>query len=102
MLAAKEGVTDEEVSRAKEFLKGKITLSLEDSEERAHFYGRQQLLYSDTERGVLDIPDLIKKIEAVGKKQVDALAERIFAPERLRLVVIGDRKKKEELGALLG
>ncbi len=102
MLAAKDDVTEEEISRAKDFLKGKITLSLEDSEERAHFYGRQQLLYSETERGVLDIPDLVKKIEAVDKLQVDALAKRIFVPERLRLVVIGDRKKKEELGALLG
>ena len=48
--AAVKGITSEELSRAKEFMKGKVTLGLEDSEELAHFFGRQQLLYADDER----------------------------------------------------
>lgn len=101
LLAAKEGVTEEEVTRAKEFLKGKITLSLEDSEERAHFYGRQQLLYASTPRGVLDVPDLFREINGVTKAKIDAFARRTLTPEHLRLVVIGDRQKKEELEQLI-
>jgi len=101
MDVAGSGVTDEELNRAKEYLKGKVTLSLEDSEERAHFYGRQQLLYADTERGMLDIPDYFVKVDGVKKSDVDSLASRLFAPEKLRLVVIGDRQEQKELEKLL-
>lgn len=101
LLAADKGVTKEELTRAKEFLKGKITLGLEDSEERAHFYGRQQLLYSQTKHGVLDVPELFKEIDGVSGEQVHALAKRIITPEQFRLVVIGNREEKVELMKLL-
>jgi len=101
LLAAKEGVTEAEVARAKEYLKGKITLGLEDSEERAHFYGRQQLLYANTKHGVMDVPALFKEIDNVTKRQIDAFAQKIFAPELFRLVVIGNRSEKEGLQKLL-
>ncbi|PIR51882.1 hypothetical protein COU77_03335, partial [Candidatus Peregrinibacteria bacterium CG10_big_fil_rev_8_21_14_0_10_49_16] len=41
MVCARDGITDEELHRAKEYLKGKIVLNLEDTEELAHFYGKQ-------------------------------------------------------------
>lgn len=94
---AKDGVTDEEVTRAKEYLKGKITLSLEDSEERAHFYGKQQLLYPQTRT----IEEYLREIDAVHKDRIDALAKKILQPEELRLVVIGKEEDKEALGKLL-
>ncbi|MBI2117840.1 insulinase family protein, partial [Candidatus Peregrinibacteria bacterium] len=37
LTCAKDGIQTEELRRAKEYLKGKFTLSLEDSEERANF-----------------------------------------------------------------
>ena len=101
LLAAEKGVTKEELTRAKEFLKGKITLGLEDSEERAHFYGRQQLLYAKTKHGVLDVADLFREIDGVTGEQVHTLAKRIITPEKFRLVVIGNRKEKEALKKLL-
>jgi predicted Zn-dependent peptidase len=99
--AAENGITDEELSRSKEYIKGKITLSLEDSEERAHFFGRQQLLYSDSDRGVLNVPEFFKEIDSVTKAEVNTFAKEAFKPERFRLVVIGDRKDKEGLEKLL-
>lgn len=99
--AAQNGATEEEIKRAKEFLKGKVTLSLEDSEERAHFFGRQQLLYSATERGVLDVPAFFKAVEKVTKKQVNEFARNALKVENLRLVVIGNWKEKEKLQQLL-
>jgi predicted Zn-dependent peptidase len=98
---AQNGITDDELTRAREYMKGKVTLGLEDSEERAHFFGRQHLLYRDTERGVLDIPAFFAKIDEVSKKQVNALAKKLFTPERFRLVVIGNRKDKNALEALM-
>ena len=99
--AAEKGFEEEELARAKEFLKGKVTLSLEDSEERAHFFGRQQLLYAKTKRGVLDIPAFFRSVDAVTREEVNAFAARTFPAERLRLVVIGNRKERGELAKLL-
>ncbi len=96
LTVAAEGVMDDEVQRAKDFLKGKITLSLEDSEERAHFYGKQELLYPK----IRDIDEYFAKLDEVSKEQIDALAARLVQKEELRLVVIGkesDEKKLEEL-----
>ena len=86
-----------ELTRAKDFLKGKITLSLEDSEERAHFLGKQQLLYPE----VRDVPSYFAAIDAVTKPQVDALARRLLTAESLRLVVIGQTEDKEKLTTLI-
>jgi predicted Zn-dependent peptidase len=98
LLCAKEGVTEDELTRAKEYLKGKITLNLEDSEERAHFYGKQQLLYP----AVRDLPEYFREIDKVTKDRVDALAKRLLRPEEFRLVVIGKEDNKAKLESVLG
>lgn len=93
----REGITDAELRKAKDFLKGKITLSMEDSEERAHFFGKQQLLYPL----VRDLFAYFDEIEKVTKEQVNALARSLFTRERLRLVVIGKEQSEASLEALL-
>ena len=98
---AKGGITDAELSRSREYLKGKVTLSLEDSEEPAHFFGRQHLLYANTKRGMHDVPEYFAMIDAVTKKDIDVLAAELFAPEKLKLVVIGSKANKKELQKLL-
>jgi zinc protease len=93
-LCAKDGVTADELRRAKDFLKGKTTLGMEDSEERAHFFGKQQLLYPK----VRDINQYFKEVENVSVEQVSALAGKLLTSERFRLVVIG--KEKDEAALL--
>lgn len=96
-VCASKGVTTDELTRAKDYLTGRITLSLEDTEERAHFYGKQQLLYPK----VRDIPEYFREIAKVTKKQVDALAKRLLKHEALRLVVIGQEENKGKLEELI-
>ncbi|MDD5751840.1 MAG: pitrilysin family protein [Candidatus Peribacteraceae bacterium] len=96
-LCASKGITAEELTRAKDFLKGRIALSLEDTEERAHYFGKQQLLYPK----VRDIPQYFKEIDAVTRKQVDALAKRVLTHDALRLVVIGQEENKGKLEELV-
>jgi predicted Zn-dependent peptidase len=97
-LIASEGITDDELRRAKDYLKGKITLSMEDSEDRAHFLGKQQLLYPR----VKDMNEYFVCVEAVTKEQVNALAKRLLTTDRIRLVVIGKEKDEEKLLELIG
>ena len=97
MKCASNGVTDEEIHRAKEYMKGKMTLSLEDSEERAHFFGRQELLYTKTRT----IDEYFSEIEKVTKGQVNELAARLLKSDELRLGVIGNVPDQTKLEALL-
>ncbi len=94
---AQTGITDEELVRAKEFFTGRVTLSLEDTEERAHFYGKQQLLYPK----VRDLPQYFKEIQSVTKEQVNTLAKRLLTHAQLRLVVIGQEENKGKLEELI-
>lgn len=96
-LMAKDGISEAELKLAKDFLKGKITLSMEDSEERAHFFGKQALMYKKTR----DLPEYFEEIAKVSKGQVNSLAARLLQPDRLRLVVIGKEKEEEKLRALI-
>ncbi|MAE68533.1 hypothetical protein CL635_01855 [bacterium] len=91
------GVEDDEVARAKAYLKGSIILSLEDSEELAHFYGKQKLLYPK----IRDIEEYITEIEKVEKGEIDQLAKDLLAHENLRLAVIGNTDNKAGLESLL-
>ena len=96
-LCAAEGFTKEELRRAKDFLKGKTTLAMEDSEERAHFFGKQQLLYPK----VRDIEEYFNEFEKVTLGQLNSLAHRLLTPDRFRLVVIGKEKDEQKLEKLL-
>lgn len=80
-----EKVPAKELTKAKEYLKGKLALRLEDSEEYAHLIGKEQLLY-----GKMDSPEEIaKKIDAVTAAEVHAIARELFVEEKLRMAAIG-------------
>ena len=91
------GITVKELKAAKAFLKGKLILDLEDSENIADWYGKQVLLldktYTPTER--------LRKISAVTVKDVDRVAKWIFKTNRFNLAMIGPFKDKSEFKKLL-
>ncbi len=88
----KEKPTDEEVERAKNFLKGKITLRMEDSEEVASFLGTQSLLQND----IKTIDEYFAAIEKVTADEVFAVAQRLFIKEKLSMALIGPFAGDEE------
>lgn len=95
---ATQAVAADELVRAKEYLKGKLTLRLEDSEEYAHLLGKQHLLY----REQLSPAEIFARIDAVNAADIQLLAKKIFAPGNLRLAVIGPYAGREdELAKLL-
>ncbi|MFH0834101.1 MAG: pitrilysin family protein [Patescibacteria group bacterium] len=95
---AAEKVGADELKRAQEFLKGKLTLRLEDSEEYAHLIGKQFLLYKKQD----ELEEIFAKIDAVNAEQIQKLAQQIFVPGKFRLAAIGPFEgREEELSALL-
>jgi predicted Zn-dependent peptidase len=79
----------EEVSRAKENLKGRIMLSMESTSNRMSRLGKS--LITDTE--LLSFERIIAEIEAVEPDEVSELAGLLFAPERLSISGIGPNER---------
>jgi predicted Zn-dependent peptidase len=82
---AEGNVTEEEVARTKEMIKGWLLLSLEDSSSIASFVGGRQLLEHKTETP----EEVIRQIDSVTREQIISVANDIFREDRLNLAVIG-------------
>ncbi len=85
-----EEVTDEELNRIKQGAIGGMYLSLESSDSYGDFYALQEL-YHDTIESPKDVE---KEIRSVTKKQIQALARKIFRLENANLAVVGPYKDK--------
>ncbi|MFH0853102.1 MAG: pitrilysin family protein [bacterium] len=94
---ADKGVTSVELARAKEFIKGKLILELEDSESIGAWFAKQWLLTNKIETP----NDKLIKIQAVTKEQVNLLAKKLFKRSRLNLAVIGPFKSTKQFGKLI-
>ncbi len=90
-------VKQEQLSMAKELVKGRLLLSLEDSFNLANFYGSRLLL----EEEVISPQQVINNIEKVRLEDVILVAQDIFKPEKLNFALIGPYEKKEEFESVL-
>ncbi len=79
------------MQKAKELLKGRMLLSMEDSFNVAHFYGKKAVLEGKTESPT----EVIEKIEKVTADEIKAVAKDIIKPERLNVTAIGPFGKKD-------
>jgi len=91
------GVDEDELGRAKEFWKGRTLLRLEDTRSIAAWLGSQELLLDR----VLEVEEVVEKIEAVTTDAVQAIANRLFVPERLSLAAIGPYRSDKRFMRLL-
>lgn len=81
----KNGITRPELRRAKDHLRGQLPLHLEESSERANWYGKQFLFF-----GRAKTPEeRLREFQKVTPQEVQAMAARIFDRRRLSLAAIG-------------
>lgn len=92
-----EGLSEAELAKAKSYLKGKMVLSLEDSEEFAHLLGKYELLHGQAQ----SVAELMKKIDKVTVKDVVRVCKDLFVKEKLKLAVIGPYNDQERFRKLL-
>jgi predicted Zn-dependent peptidase len=92
-----EGVTKEELKRAKDFIDGKITIDLEESSSLADWYAKQELLTGE----ILTPEEKLKKIFAVTAEEIQEIAKDIIQESKLNLAVIGPFKDKTRFEKLL-
>lgn len=79
------GVTEEEVIRAKEQMKGQLVLSLESTSNRMSRLGRSELSLGK----ILSPDQVIEKIDGVSRDGVHRLARELLVPGTLSLSAVG-------------
>ena len=94
--SSKSGISKDELSKAKEFLKGHFVLELEDSRAVAGFFAQSEILEDEIETP----EELIAKIDKVTMEEVEEAAKKYFKENQLNLAIIGnfpDRQRFEKL-----
>ena len=88
---------DSEVHKAKEYIKGRLLMRMEDSRAVAAWLASSELLTAE-----VPTPDeTAAAIDAVTPAEVRRAAERIIAPGRLRLAAVGPHPDAAPLAAAL-
>ncbi len=87
-----ESVTAKELTKIKDYIKGKFAIGLEPSDAQASFYSDQELL----ENMIQTPEEKLKKIDAVSSDDILRVANDVFRSECLNLAVIGPESVKEE------
>jgi predicted Zn-dependent peptidase len=93
-----EPIGDDELTRAREHVKGRIVLSMESTASRMHRLGRSVL----TETPLLSIDEVLARLDAVGREDLHELASDFYAPESLSAAAIGrdDQVFRTALGSV--
>jgi predicted Zn-dependent peptidase len=91
-----ESVPADELAKAKEFVKGRLLLQMEDSFSVAAWVGHQEVLSPE----VLTVDEVVEAIDAVTATDIQQVAQGLFLGEGLNLAVVGpfeDEKGFREL-----
>jgi predicted Zn-dependent peptidase len=92
-----EGIPDDEVTRAKDFWKGRMELRLEETRSLASWLGSQELLLNR----IYTLEEVVEQIDAVRHDDLMRVARTSFRRPSLRLAVIGPFDDEERFSRLL-
>lgn len=92
-------ITPKELKKAKDFVRGSMSLSLDATDAQASFYATQEVMG----RELLTPEERMKMIDKVTVSDIKKVAEDIFKNEKLNLSVIGpfEETEKEALMKIL-
>lgn len=93
----KEVIPESELTKAREFAKGRLLLRMEDSRSVVGWMGGQEMLTSQ----ILSVEEVVAAIDAVTAKELQPLAREILVGDKLRLAVVGPVPQDEPLAELL-
>jgi predicted Zn-dependent peptidase len=94
---AENGMTDDEIARAKGAVKGSLVLSQEDSGSRMSNIGKSEIVYGE----VMSFDEILKKVSAVTPIAIRQLASEILL-QRPTLALVGPFKTEAKFEKVLG
>jgi len=92
-----EGVTKEEISRAKDIILGNIANGLETSADWAEYYGEQETLHEKITTPKEDE----KKVRSVTEKDIKKVLNEVIQNKNLNLAIVGPHKNSAKFKKLL-
>jgi predicted Zn-dependent peptidase len=93
----KDPVPEEELTKAKEYSKGRLLLRMEDSYSVAGWMGGQEIL---TGR-IRTVDEVVRIIDAITVRELQELARELLVGDKVRLSVVGPVPEDEPLESLL-
>ena len=93
----KEGLPAEELHKAREFLKGRFVLRMEDSRSVASWLGAQELLNNR----VQTVEQVIAEVDAVTTDDVLRVANSLLVSEKVNLAIVGPYRSDKAFQANL-
>lgn len=93
----KAKISAQELSDAKTYIEGRMSLGLESSDSIANMVGDDELMHNHIETP----EEYIKNIKKVTAEEIQSLAQEFFKTERLNLAIIGPFKDKAKFAKLL-
>lgn len=90
-------ISKQELTKAKEFLKGHFVLELEDSRAVAGFYSTQELLEDE----ILNPDQIMDKIGEITVEDLEKVAQKYFKNSTLNLAIIGNFDNRQKFEKLL-
>ena len=94
---AMEDIPESELAKAKEYIKGRLLLRMEDSSSVSNWIGAQELL----KRSILTVDDVNREIDAVTAADMKRVSQQIFTTDNLRLSAVGPVDNYARLEQLL-
>ncbi len=85
-------ISDRELKKAKDYLRGSMSLSLDSTDAQASFYATEELMEDKT----MTPEEKLALIDKVTVADIKNVAEDIFRSEKLNLSVIGPLEEKEK------
>ncbi len=90
-------VSDAELNKAKEMIKGRLLLRMEDSRSVSSWYGSQELLLEE----IQTIEEVTSIIEAISSKDLQRVAAKMFQSRGLNLAAVGPDLHQDRLDRIL-
>lgn len=94
---AENKVSEKELQKAKDFIKGRSVMSFESSDEVASFFIDQEVLKGK----VMTMEKIFEKIDKVTVDDIQRVAKDIFQENKLNLAIIGPHENEEEIKSWL-
>jgi predicted Zn-dependent peptidase len=94
---SKKRISKEELKKAKDYVKGKMNLTLETSDALANFYSTQEMLKND----IMTPEEIYKEIDKITVDDIFEVAKEVFRPEKTNLALIGPFDNKERFRKIL-
>jgi len=92
-----DDVPEEELTRGKESMKGRLLLRLEDTARVSSWTGAQELL-----RGrIMSVDEAVTIIDSITRDDISRVARSLFTTERLNLAVVGPYRSEGRFANLL-